>query len=118
MLCADRDEPERNHSSGAGDILHYVDAGDEFTLSIEANEPIGSAVLPFVTTYGDYTKDYNFSMPLNFFSPATLTIEVGDTVRWTNNAGRVHDVTADDGSFSQARQASFVFSRQFMSIEE
>lgn len=54
----------------------------------------------------------------NFFSPNDLTIEVGDTVRWTNNASRVHDVTADDGSFSQARAASFTFSRQFMSIEE
>ncbi|MFW9795588.1 MAG: hypothetical protein ACFFE2_01010 [Candidatus Thorarchaeota archaeon] len=56
---------------GAGDILHYVDVGDEFTLNLEANEAIGAAVLPFVTTYGEYTRPYNFSMPLNFFSPAT-----------------------------------------------
>ncbi|MGY5863587.1 MAG: hypothetical protein RTV41_03225 [Candidatus Thorarchaeota archaeon] len=54
-----------------GDILHYVDVGNEFTLSIEANEPIGGAILPFATTYGEYTRDYSFSMPLNFFSPAT-----------------------------------------------
>jgi hypothetical protein len=60
---------------GAGEILHYVDAGDEFTLSLEANEPIGAAVLPFVTTYGEYTRDYNFSMPLNFFSPITPWIQ-------------------------------------------
>ncbi len=56
---------------GAGEILHYVDAGDEFTLNLEANEPIGAAVLPFTHTYGDYTRDYNFSMPTNLFSPTT-----------------------------------------------
>jgi hypothetical protein len=54
---------------GAGDIIHYVDVGDEFTFSLEANEPIGAAVLPFVTTYGQYTRDYNWTMPLNLFSP-------------------------------------------------
>ncbi len=52
----------------AGDIVHYVDAGDEFTLSLEANEAIGGAILPFVTTYGEYTRDYNWSMPRNLFS--------------------------------------------------
>ncbi|MHA2359972.1 MAG: hypothetical protein ACXAB5_06845, partial [Candidatus Thorarchaeota archaeon] len=61
-------------TNGAGDILHYVDAGDEFTLSLEANEPLGAAVLPFVTTYGEYTRNYSFSMPMNFFSPITAWI--------------------------------------------
>ncbi len=56
-------------TDGTGQILHYVDAGDEFTLSLEANEVIGGAVLPFVTTYGEYTRDYNWSMPRNYFSP-------------------------------------------------
>ncbi|MBY8997494.1 MAG: hypothetical protein KGD60_07170 [Candidatus Thorarchaeota archaeon] len=58
-------------TDGAGDILHYVDVGDEFTLNLEANEALGAAVLPFATTYGKYTKDYDFSMPVNFFSPVT-----------------------------------------------
>ena len=49
-----------------GDILHYVDAGDEFVLKLEANEPIGAAVLPFATVYSEYTRPQNFSMPLNF----------------------------------------------------
>jgi hypothetical protein len=53
---------------GAGDILHYVDPGDEFTLNLEANEPIGAAILPFVTTYGEYTREYSWSMPDNLFS--------------------------------------------------
>lgn len=33
------------------------------------------------------------------FSPATLRIRVGDTVRWENNSGVSHNVAADDGSF-------------------
>ncbi|OLS30275.1 MAG: hypothetical protein ThorAB25_10860, partial [Candidatus Thorarchaeota archaeon AB_25] len=61
-------------TDGAGDILHYVDAGDEFTLSLEANEEIGAAVLPFVTTYGAYTRDYDWSMPTNLFSPISPMI--------------------------------------------
>lgn len=36
---------------------------------------------------------------VNFaFSPRFLTIQAGDTVRWTNQTG-VHNVVADDGSF-------------------
>ena len=32
--------------------------------------------------------------------PATVEVEVGDTVVWTNNDDRQHTVTADDGSFN------------------
>ena len=53
----------------------------------------------------------------NFFEPNDITIEVGDTVRWTNNSG-FHDVTADDGSFNSATSNSFTFSRTFNSIAE
>src|SRR5438105_5397667 len=34
----------------------------------------------------------------NFFSPASVTINVGDTVTWTRLEG-LHNVKADDGSF-------------------
>jgi uncharacterized repeat protein (TIGR01451 family) len=33
------------------------------------------------------------------FSPPTLTVKVGDTVRWTNTGSLVHTISADDGSF-------------------
>jgi plastocyanin len=54
----------------------------------------------------------------NFFSSNDLTIKVGDTVRWTNNSGNTHDVTADDASFASATSSSFVYSRTFTTIEE
>jgi len=53
----------------------------------------------------------------NFFSPNDLTIEVGDTVRWTNNSG-FHDVTADDGSFNSVTSNSFTYERTFNSVAE
>lgn len=53
----------------------------------------------------------------NFFEPNDITIEVGDTVRWTNSGG-FHDVTADDGSFNSETSNSFTFSRTFSSIAE
>lgn len=50
----------------------------------------------------------------NFFSPANLTIQVGDTVEWRNAAGGMaHNVTANDGSFASATATSFTFSRTF-----
>ncbi|MFZ0039778.1 MAG: cupredoxin family copper-binding protein [Solirubrobacteraceae bacterium] len=33
------------------------------------------------------------------FSPATITVHVGDTVTWTNNGSMPHSATARDGSF-------------------
>ena len=44
--------------------------------------------------------------PNNTFSPATVTIDVGDTVTW-NNGGGFHNVKFDDGSFEQPSEPSF-----------
>ena len=50
----------------------------------------------------------------SFFSPSSLTINVGDTVEWRNAAGGMpHDVTADDGSFASQTASSFTFSVTF-----
>jgi plastocyanin len=35
----------------------------------------------------------------NFFSPASVTVAVGDSVTWNNNGQAPHSATADDGSF-------------------
>jgi plastocyanin len=57
----------------------------------------------------------------NFFSPANLTVNVGDTVQWTNNGGLNHTVTSgtpssspgsifDSGSLGRGATFSFRFS--------
>src|SRR4051812_26270723 len=37
------------------------------------------------------------------YSPPEVTVDVGDTVVWTNNDDREHTVTADDAAFSSGR---------------
>jgi plastocyanin len=54
----------------------------------------------------------------DFYSPNDLTIEVGDTVRWTSNASMPHNVTADDLSWNSATAASFVYERTFNLVDE
>jgi len=52
----------------------------------------------------------------NFFSPSSLTIQVGDTVEWRNAAGGMaHNVTANNGSFASSTASSFTFSQTFTS---
>jgi len=46
------------------------------------------------------------------FSPNDLTIQVGDTVRWTNVEG-FHDVTADNFAWASATGNSWVYERVF-----
>jgi LPXTG-motif cell wall-anchored protein len=36
------------------------------------------------------------------FSPATVTVNVGDTVTWTNSGHQPHNATASNGSFATA----------------
>lgn len=40
------------------------------------------------------------------FSPNTVTVNVGDTVTWTNNDGASHTATADGGSFDTGNLAN------------
>ena len=49
------------------------------------------------------------------FSPADLTIEVGDTVEWRNTGQGFHNVVADDGSFTNGDPSSsnWTFQVQF-----
>lgn len=54
----------------------------------------------------------------NFYSPNEITIQVGDTVRWSYNGSRLHDVTADDGSFASQTSSNFMYERTFNTVEE
>ncbi|MEA2310705.1 MAG: hypothetical protein QOE28_673 [Solirubrobacteraceae bacterium] len=40
------------------------------------------------------------SIGYDAFTPASLTVLDGDTITWTNDSARRHNVTADDGSFA------------------
>lgn len=50
------------------------------------------------------------------FTPADVTINVGDTIRWENQGG-FHNVMADDGSFTNgpASSAAWTYDRVFTS---
>ena len=43
----------------------------------------------------------------SFFSPQTATVQVGDTVRWTQDGNLPHSVTAEDGSFDSHPACGF-----------
>jgi plastocyanin len=43
--------------------------------------------------------DGTVSISGNAFAPRTVTVEVGDTVTWTNSDARAHTATADGGTF-------------------
>ena len=60
---------------------------------------------------------HNVSIGDNFFSPTNLTINVGDTVRWTYSGDRLHDATADDFSWASPTSTSIDFSHTFNSVD-
>jgi len=45
----------------------------------------------------------NIEIGDNFFNPKSTTVNVGDTVVWTNKGKVAHDVTANNGSFTSPR---------------
>ncbi|HVT59691.1 MAG TPA: Calx-beta domain-containing protein [Thermoanaerobaculia bacterium] len=58
------------------------------------------ASLTFALTPAARAAGHNVSATSSAtFSPANLTINVGDSVTWTNASGLMHNVTADNGSF-------------------
>jgi len=53
-----------------------------------AKQPVARAAAPGSVTIKDFS-----------FSPGTITVNVGDSVTWTNNGPSAHSATARDGSF-------------------
>jgi plastocyanin len=47
---------------------------------------------------------HNVSIQNFAFSPGSLSISVGDTVKWTNNDSAAHTVTSDTGAELQSSQ--------------
>lgn len=69
-------------------------------------------LLPSLT----WSATHDVTVGNNFFSPSNLTIEVGDTVRWTNNSGRTHNVTGP--GWASETSSSFTYERTFNSVEQ
>lgn len=63
-------------------------------------------------------ETWDVSVRDNFFSPNDLTIQVGDTVRWTSDGSMPHDVTADDGRFASPTSNNINYQRTFNTAEE
>ena len=62
---------------------------------------------------------HEVSVEDNFFSPNDITINVGDTVRWTNAPGGAsHDVTEDRQQWHSETSPEFTFSKTFNTAEE
>ena len=56
----------------------------------------------FIYTENINAKTHEVLVSSNVYTPSTLVIEAGDTVRWINTGGE-HNVQADDGSFRCAQ---------------
>jgi plastocyanin len=87
-------------------------------MQAESLKRIGlSLILTFLATTVVYAQDtVDVDIPGFEFDPADITIEVGQTVRWTNNHFVAHTTTStddpqvwDSGSMSQGDQFSFTF---------
>jgi plastocyanin len=84
---------EPRDESGTGDPV----IGDRSP----ANAPSGGGSTAYSSGGGAH-KSASASVTMGdlFFSPASVTIAVGDTVTWNNNGQAPHNATADDGSFN------------------
>jgi plastocyanin len=66
-----------------------------------------------------FAETHDVAVTDNRFTPNDLTINVGDTVRWTNAAGGApHDVTDDKFQWASPTSSSFTYSKTFDTAEE
>ena len=76
------------------------------------------AILTFFLVQNNFPQTVHNVTVSNFsFNPTQLTINSGDIVRWTN-AGGLHNVVADDNSFTSGAVSSsaWVFEHTFNSV--
>ena len=87
------------------------------TISLSAISMVTIWLATF--SLGAAAETHEVAVMDNFFSPNDITIQVGDTVRWTNaSGGAPHDVINDDFSWFSPTGSSFVYSRTFDTVEE
>ncbi len=101
--------PEASSPSDAGEPPDAGKPGDEPGKPEEADRTEGTSAppppAPVATPRsagGEVARasaSATVSIGDNFYSPATVTIAVGDIVTWTNNGQAQHSATANNGSF-------------------
>jgi LPXTG-motif cell wall-anchored protein len=84
------EQPEVGGDGGRADssAQQASDTGGASYRRARAKEPTARLAASLTVSIGD-----------NFYSPRSVSIEVGDTVTWVNNGQAQHSATASDGSF-------------------
>lgn len=72
-----------------------ADAADRTRRAAPGAAPSGTAAGP----KADAAASGSVTIVDFSYSPRDITVNVGDTVTWTNQDSELHDATADDGSF-------------------
>lgn len=87
--------------------------GPQNMTRVNLHRRLTALALLLLPVFANAQTTHDVTVGNNFFSPANLTIQVGDTVRWNNPAdgGPVHNVTG--GGFSSPTAESFTYSRTF-----
>ena len=62
---------------------------------------VGAVLLSVIAIAGPALAE-SVSIGDNFYSPATVTINAGDSVTWTNGGNSPHTVTSNDGLFDSS----------------
>jgi plastocyanin len=73
------------------------------------------ALLLSTSTHTADAAEYTVNIRDFSFNPTTLTVQVGDVVRWTNGGAAAHTASSDTGAFESGNlPPGGVFSHQFM----
>jgi plastocyanin len=117
VSSADPSPPGSTESEGVepgGD--QAADRGEGAPQQADVPEPSGAAISSRSPGRARAAATTRVNMGDFFFSPATVSIAVGDTVTWRNIGHEPHTATADDGSFDTGvvvagQRSSRIFSK-------
>jgi plastocyanin len=98
-----RHRPERHAHRGHATHHRHAKAHAQSRGAPDVN-PAGSAILALSPRVRHTTAHAASDMTVTIadfqFTPASITIHVGDTVTWTNHGPSAHTATANNGSFN------------------
>ncbi len=102
-----------SQQGGEGPAADEQDAPAPDPVTTTAESPVPAVSAP--TGKAHASASASVTIGDFFFSPASVTVAVGDTVIWRNTGDAPHNATADDGSFrtpdlNKGQSASHTFS--------